>query len=219
MPPKRSRKTTSQLHESLDMPSFSSPRSAPSPSFLFNLLYTEAIPGTKSTVNLIRTMLTTLQLLCILALAPTLAQTQATGRHQRDASTDYDVSLYITTDKVLETSPLLGSSGLHKRGSKDIVVNNATIIAATGSLIILSDSTALFYNWIAQKIKNSPDANSCTMVYGTDFDGEVREGFAYQTIPTGLSCDATASCRTIRTAMGECAERLHEARAVRRCCK
>ena len=60
---------------------------------------------------------------------------------------------------------------------------------------------------------------SCTMVYGTDFDGEAGEGFAYQTVSTGTDCDTTASCQTIRAAVGECVDRLHEARAVRGCCR
>lgn len=56
----------------------------------------------------------TLQLLCIASLATALAQIRVTARHrQRDSPGDSGLSLYITTDKVLGTSPLLGISGVH----------------------------------------------------------------------------------------------------------
>lgn len=161
-----------------------------------------------------------LRLLCITGLATALAQARAMGhRHQRDDSGASDLSLYITTDKVLGTSPLLRTSDVHPRTPVDVVLTNATTLASRGTLIIAADSTTPFYDWVAQKITASSDANSCAMMYGTDFDGEVWEGFTYQTISTGSNCDTTASCETIRAAVGERADRLHEARAVRGCCR
>jgi len=160
------------------------------------------------------------QLVCIAGLATALAQARAMGRHhQRDASGASDLSVYITADKILGTSPLLATSNIHPRVPVDVVLMNATTIAATGTLIIAADATTPLYDWIAQKITASSDSNPCALVYGTDFDGEIWEGYAYQTISTGLNCDTTASCETIRAAVGECADRLHEARAVRGCCR
>ncbi|RZK82900.1 MAG: hypothetical protein EOO66_25680, partial [Methylobacterium sp.] len=82
---------------------------------------------------------------------------------------------------------------------------------ACGGLIIAADATTPLYDWIAQKITAISDANSCALIYGTDSDGEIWEGYAYQTISTGLNCDTTAPCETIRAAVGECADSLHEA--------
>lgn len=139
--------------------------------------------------------------------------------HQRDASSESNLSLYITADKILGTSPLLKASAIHRRVPVNVVLTNATTIAATGTLIIAADATTPLYDWIAQKITAISDANSCALIYGTDSDGEIWEGYAYQTISTGLNCDTTASCETIRAAVGECADSLHEARAVRGCCR
>lgn len=161
-----------------------------------------------------------LRLFCIAGLAAALAQTRAIGHHsQRDTSSDSDLSLYITTDKILGTSPLLQTSDVYRRIPVDIVLTNATTIAATGTLIIAADATTPLYDWVAQKITASSDANSCVLVHETDFDGEAWEGCAYQRIFTGLKCDTTASCENVRAAVGECADRLHEARAVRGCCR
>lgn len=124
-----------------------------------------------------------LQLVYTTSLAVALAQVRVTGgRRQRDSSGDSDLSLYITTDKVLDTSPIPGTSGIDTRSPFDVVLTNATTLAVRGTLIIAADSA---------------DANSCTMVYGTDFNGEVWEDFAYQKISTGSNCDTTASCETI----------------------
>jgi hypothetical protein len=112
---------------------------------------------------------------------------------QSDALGHPDLSLYITTDKILATSPLLQTSDVHRRVPVDVDVTNTT--------------TA------------SSDANSCSLVYGTDFDGEVWEGYAYQTISMGFNSDTIATCEDIRTAVGDCADRLHEAHAVRGCCR
>jgi hypothetical protein len=138
---------------------------------------------------------------------------------QRRASADSDLSLYVITDKISRTSPLLKSSDVHPRVPVDVVLTNSTTIVATNTLIIGVDAITPLYDWIAQNITVSSDAYSCALVYRTDFDGEVWEGFAYQTVLTGLDCDTTASCETIRAAVGECADRLHEARAVRGCCR
>lgn len=134
-------------------------------------------------------------------------------------SADSDLSLYITADKILETSPLLKNLDVHPRVPVDVVVTNITTIAAAGPLVIPADSTTGLYDWVTRKIATSSDANSCAMVYGTDFDGENWEGYAYQTISTGLNCDTTASCEIIRVAVGNCADRLNEAHAVRGCCR
>lgn len=156
--------------------------------------------------------------LCIAGLVAALAQARAV-EHQRDASGQSDLLLHVTTNKILGTSPLVKSSDIHRRLPVDVVVTNATTIAATGSLIIAADATTPLYDWVAQKITASSDAHSCALVYGIDFDGEVWEGYAYQTISTGLNCDTTASCEIIRAAVGECAGSLHEARTVRGCCR
>lgn len=167
----------------------------------------------------------TIRLVWIAGLSAVLAQARAMSRgdvpphHQRDPSADSGLSLYITADKVLGTSPLLENHDLHPRVPVDVVVTNTTTIAAAETLVILADSTTGLYDWVTQKITASSDANSCAMVYGTDFDGESWEGYAYQTISTGLNCDTTASCEAIRVAVGDCADRLHEALAVRGCCR
>lgn len=161
-----------------------------------------------------------LQLLCTIGVAAALAPARVMARQQqRDASGASDLSLYITTDKILGTSPLVQTAGIQPRVPVSVVVTNTTTLAAPGTLIIAADTSAPLYDWVAQKITASSDANSCTLVYGTDFDGEIWEGFAYQAISTGLNCDTTASCETIRAAVGDCADRLHEARAVRGCCR
>jgi hypothetical protein len=139
--------------------------------------------------------------------------------HRRDAPVDSNLSLFITTDKISRTSPLPKTSDIHSRALIDVILTNATPIAAIVTLIIAADATTPLHDWIVQKITTSSDSDSCTLVYGTDFDGEVWEGFAYQTISTGLNCDTTASCEIIRAAVGECADRLHEARAVRGRCR
>lgn len=116
----------------------------------------------------------TIQLLCITSFAAALAQARAMERHhQRDTPTDSNLSLYITTDKISRTSPLLKSSDIHPRVPIDIVLSNTTTIAASDTLIIAADATTPLYDRIAQKITASSDANSCALVYGTDFDGEV----------------------------------------------
>jgi len=89
-----------------------------------------------------------LLLICLTSLATALAQARALD-HQRDTSGDSDLSLYITTDKILANSPLLGNSGISSRVPVDVVVTNATTIAATGTLVIAADSTALLYDWVA----------------------------------------------------------------------
>ena len=161
-----------------------------------------------------------LRLLCATSVTAALAQARAMARQQQhDASAASDLSLYITTDKILGTSPLLQTHDVHQRVPVSVVVTNTTTLATPGTLIIADDTSAPLYDWVAQKITASSDANSCTLVYGTDFDGETWEGFAYQAISTGLNCDTTASCETIRAAVGDCADRLHEARAVRGCCR
>jgi hypothetical protein len=69
------------------------------------------------------------------------------GRHhQRDASGASDLSVYITTDKILGTSPLLKPSGVQPRVPVDVVLTNATTIAASGTLIIAADSTTPLYD-------------------------------------------------------------------------
>lgn len=210
--PRRSYKNMSDILVFSNMPSCQCSR--------FAFLSAEVIPATRPTVSLIKMMNRTIQLLSITSLAATLAQARAPGRHhQRDAPADSNPSLYITTDRISRTSPLLLSSDIHPRVPINVILSNATTIASSDTLIIAADATSPLYDWIAQKITASSDSNSCTLVYGTDFDGEVWEGFAYQTISTGLNCDTTASRETIRATVGECADWLHEARAVRGCCR
>lgn len=88
-----------------------------------------------------------LPLVCITGLAVALVQARVAGRHrQRDSSGDSDLLLYITTDKVLGTSPLLDISGVHTRSPIDVVPSNATALAARGTLIIAADPTTPFYD-------------------------------------------------------------------------
>lgn len=150
------------------------------------------------------------------ALAAALTQARAS---RRTAVPDSEMSLSITTDKVLETSPLLKHPDSPQRVPINVTVTNTTSIAATGNLIIAADSSPGLYDWVARKITAASDANSCAAIYGTDFDGQVWEGYAYQTITKGLNCDTIAPYKTIRTAVGDCADRLHEAYAVRGCCR
>jgi hypothetical protein len=160
-----------------------------------------------------------------IGLAVALAQARDMRRaaipyHQtRDLSADSKVLISITSDKLLTTSPLLQTPGLHQRVPIDVVVANTTAITATGNLVVAANSRPGLYDWVALKITASSDSNSCALVYGTDFDGEVWEGYAYQTITKGLNCDTITPYEAIRVAVGTCADRLHDAHAVRGCCR
>jgi hypothetical protein len=161
----------------------------------------------------------------IIGLAAALAQARdmrriAVSYHQTpDLSGDSKVLISITTDKLLATSPLLQNPGIHQRVPIDIVVTNITSVAATGNLVFAANSRPGLYDWVALKITASSDANSCALVYGTDFDGETWEGYAYQTITKGLDCDTITSYETVRVAVGTCADKLHDAHALRGCCR
>lgn len=135
------------------------------------------------------------------------------------AVTDFGMSLSITTDRLLDTSPLLKDADPHSRVPINVTITNTTSVATTGTLVVTADSTPGLYDWVARKITSSSDANSCAPVYGTDFDGKFWEGYAYQTIAEGLNCDTVAPYATIRAAVGCCADQLHEAQAVRGCCR
>jgi hypothetical protein len=163
--------------------------------------------------------------LWIIALAAALAQARDMRRaaipyHQtRDISSDSKVVVSITLNKLLATSPLLQRPGLHQRVPIDVVVTNTTAVTATGNLVVSANSRPGLYDWVAAKITASSDANSCALVYGTDFDGEVWEGYAYQTITIGLNCDTITPYEDIRVAVGICADKPHDAHAVRGCCR
>jgi hypothetical protein len=142
----------------------------------------------------------------IIGLAAAQAQARDMRRaaipyHQiRDISSDSKLSVSITSDKLLATSPLLQTPGLHQR------------------VPIAANSRPGLYDWVAAKIAASSDANSCALVYGTDFDGKVWEGYAYQTITAGLNCDTITPYEDIRVAVGICADKLHDAHAVNGSC-
>jgi hypothetical protein len=162
----------------------------------------------------------------IVTLATALAQARDIRRaavtyHQtRDISSDSKVLVSITSDKLLATSPLLQTPGLlHQRVPIDVVVTNTTSVAATGTLVIAANSSPGLYDWVALKITAISDANSCAAIYGTDFDGEIWEGYAYQTITAGPNCDTITPYDDIRVAVGTCADGLNDAHAVRGCCR
>lgn len=150
--------------------------------------------------------------LCFTGLVATLARARVMNRM---AVTDLGISLSITTDKLLSSSPLLKNVVAPSRVPTNVTITNTTSITTTSSLIVAADSTPGLYDWVARKITTSSDANSCAPVYGTDFDGKFWEGYAYQTITEGLNCDTVAPYATIRAAVGCCADELHEAQAVR----
>jgi hypothetical protein len=72
---------------------------------------------------------------------------------------------------------------------------------------------------IAAKIKVKSDRNSCTLVFGTDYDDGYYEGYAHQATTTGKNCDTTAIQKTINNVVRNCATKLNEASAVTGCCK
>jgi hypothetical protein len=140
-------------------------------------------------------------------------------RQTRDSSSDSKLLVSITTDKVLATSPLLQTPGLHLRIPINVAVTNTTAVTATGNFVVAANSSPGLYDWVALKITAISDANSCALVCGTDFDGEVWEGYAYQTITKGLNYDLITPYEDARVAVGICADKLHSAHAVRGCCR
>lgn len=152
------------------------------------------------------------------------AQAQAAGRANVSFNTaprvidDLGTSLSVTPDALLETSDLLNVTGIEKRKSID-VVSVATVVGAGSSVITASNAALEIYKYIAQRIKDRSNQNSCTLWYGTDNDNGKIEGFAYRATTTGSNCDTTAIYDTILNAVRKCADDLNTARAVRGCCK
>jgi hypothetical protein len=163
--------------------------------------------------------------LWIIVLAAALAQARDMKRaavpyHQtRDISSDSKVVVSITSDKLIATSPLLQSPGLHQRVPVEVVVTKTTSVAATATLVITANSSPGLYDWVALKITAISDAYFCAPIYGTDFDGEIWEGYAYQTITAGPNCDTITPYENIRVAVGTCADKLNDAHAVRGYCR
>jgi hypothetical protein len=113
----------------------------------------------------------------------------------------------------------LNVTSLEKRRKIDVVVAVATVVGSTASVVIAANAGTDIYEYIAQKIKDKSDRNSCTLTYGTDSDDGSYEGYAFQATTTGSNCDTTAIYQTILNAVEGCANKLHNARSVRGCCK
>jgi hypothetical protein len=156
-----------------------------------------------------------------------VAQARAQGTGQATISfdtaprviDDLGTQLSVIPDTLLEDSPLLNLTGLEKRKKIDLIVAVATVVGSTASVVIAANAGTDIYEYIAQKIKDKSDRNSCTLTYGTDSDDGSYEGYAFQATTTGSNCDTTAIYQTILNAVEDCANKLHNARSVRGCCK
>jgi hypothetical protein len=87
-----------------------------------------------------------------------------------------------------------------------------------GAVIIAGNAAVDLYDNIAAKIKAKSDQNSCTLVFGTDYNDGYYEGYAHQATTTGKNCGTTAIQKTIDNAVRNCATKLNEASAVTGCC-
>lgn len=132
---------------------------------------------------------------------------------------DLGTHLSVIPDALLETSALLNVTGIEKRKPIEVVVAVATVVGAGASVVIASGAGPDIYKYIAQKIKDKSDQNSCTLTYGTDSNDGYFEGYAFQATTTGSKCDTTAIYKTVLNAVQDCADDLHNAKAVRGCCK
>jgi hypothetical protein len=119
----------------------------------------------------------------------------------------------VIPDTLLEDSPLLNVTGFEKRRKIDVVVAVATVVGSTASVVIAANAGTDIYEYIAQKINDKSNRNSCTLTYGS------YEGYAFQATTTGSNCDTTAIYQTILNAVEDCANKLQNARSVRGCCK
>jgi hypothetical protein len=112
-------------------------------------------------------------------------------------------------------SPLLNNTettALQKRKTIDVVIAAGIAI---GSLISAGKAASDF---IAAKIKEQSDRNSCTFIHGTIHDGQTYLEYAYHATTTGKNCDTTAILKTIQNAVQKCADALHRAGSVMGCC-
>lgn len=74
------------------------------------------------------------------------------------------------------------------------------------------------YDNIAAKIKAKSNEGSCSLTYGTQYDNTNFEGYAYKTTTSNGNFDTTAQVKTIRDAVHECADGLHDVGVVDGCC-
>jgi hypothetical protein len=95
----------------------------------------------------------------------------------------------------------------------------AGIVTAGGTVIVGAASGAEIYTFITDLIKSKANANSCSMTTGTDSDGHLVEGYAYQATTSGHDCRTTAERKTILAAVKKCADWLHSHGAINGCCK
>lgn len=124
----------------------------------------------------------------------------------------------VVPDILASTSPLLNTTGLEKRKKIDVAVKVATIAGGGGSIVLAANAALEPYKSIATIIKSHSNANSCTLEYGTDYGHGTYEGYAFYVTTTGKNCDTTALYKTILKAVKNCADRLHNAHAIRGCC-
>lgn len=74
------------------------------------------------------------------------------------------------------------------------------------------------YNKIGTVIKDLSNANHCTSVHTTFYDGKTVLGYAYEVTTVGSTCDNTAKLETIDAAVQKCATWLHSSNAIAGCC-
>lgn len=94
------------------------------------------------------------------------------------------------------------------------MIATATVVSHAFTAIAAANSALELYNDIAAKIKAKSDANSCTLIFGTEYDDGYFSGYAFKATTTGKNCDTTALKKTILKAVNECANKLHDAKAV-----
>jgi hypothetical protein len=128
-------------------------------------------------------------------------------------------TLSVVPDTLMDTSPLLDTtSRIQKRKAIDVAVKVATVVGGSTGIVLGGKAGIDIYEYIAQKIKTKSDQKSCTLTYGTDSNDGTFEGYAFQATTSGSNCDTTAIYKTILNAVKECADDLHNAKAVRGCC-
>lgn len=107
---------------------------------------------------------------------------------------------------------------LDKRTSIDVTAT-AGIIGSGATVIIAANAALEIYKSITQIIKEKAEEKSCTLTYGTEYDGVHYEGYAYEATSSSIKCGTTAEKKTILAAVKKCANTLHSQGAIRGCCK
>ena len=127
--------------------------------------------------------------------------------------------LSVIPHTVRDDCPLLNSTRLQRRKAIDVIVAGSTAASAFGTLVLAANAGAQLYDRIAVVFKGKSDQNSCTLTYETESDDGYYMGYAYEATTTGSNCDTTALEKTMKNAVYSCADKLHNAGAVRGCCQ